>query len=236
MAVDAAGKPRRRVNGEASRQKILTAATEIAVDRGYEGTSIALVSKRSGLPASSIYWHFQDKDALIAAVIDRSFESWLSSTAYGEPVTGDGSVEERLEAMMRRTGTALLDSSDFLRLGLMLSLERRAEEPTARRRFLTVRAEAVERTISTFGTLFPELDNQDLRRLSTFTMAVADGLFINHEIHQGTSEALTHDTGEALAHDTSEALTQDTSEALAMFDLLAAAVLGAARRLGAAHP
>ena len=38
------------------------------------GTSIALVSERSGLPASSIYWHFEDKDALIAAVIERSFE------------------------------------------------------------------------------------------------------------------------------------------------------------------
>ena len=56
---------RRRVNGEASQQKILEAATEIAAERGYEGTSIGLVSERSGLPASSIYWHFKDKDALI---------------------------------------------------------------------------------------------------------------------------------------------------------------------------
>ena len=59
-------------NGEESRQKILDAATAIAGERGYDGTSIALVSERSGLPASSIYWHFKDKDALIAAVIERS--------------------------------------------------------------------------------------------------------------------------------------------------------------------
>ena len=64
---------RRRANGEESRQKILDAATEIAASRGYDGTSIALVSKLSGLPASSIYWHFADKDELIAAVIERSF-------------------------------------------------------------------------------------------------------------------------------------------------------------------
>lgn len=61
----------------ASREKILDAAAEIAGERGYEGTSINLISERSGLPASSIYWHFKDKDELIAAVIDRSGTSWL---------------------------------------------------------------------------------------------------------------------------------------------------------------
>jgi AcrR family transcriptional regulator len=81
-----ADKPRRRrVNGEVSQQRILDAATEIAAERGYEGTSIGLVSERSGLPASSIYWHFKDKDALIAAVIDHSFETWLSTVGSSEP-------------------------------------------------------------------------------------------------------------------------------------------------------
>ena len=63
----------KRADGELSRERILDAATEIAAERGYEGTSIALVSAKCGLPASSIYWHFKDKDDLIAAVIERSF-------------------------------------------------------------------------------------------------------------------------------------------------------------------
>ena len=57
----------------------LDAATEIAAERGYEGTSIGAVSAKCGLPASSIYWHFKDKDDLIAAVIERSFANWLRS-------------------------------------------------------------------------------------------------------------------------------------------------------------
>ena len=69
---------------------ILDAATEIAAERGYEGTSIALVSKKCGLPASSIYWHFKDKDDLIAAVIERSFGSGLSAWQIPE---GDGAEE-----------------------------------------------------------------------------------------------------------------------------------------------
>ena len=88
---------RRRADGEESRRRILDAAAEIAGERGYEGTSIATVSARSGLPASSIYWHFQDKDALIAAVIERSFERWLAAMSLPGPEAG--SPRERMTAM-----------------------------------------------------------------------------------------------------------------------------------------
>lgn len=70
---------KKRANGVESRQRILDAAVEIAGERGYEGTSIAAVSAKCGLPASSIYWHFKDKDDLIAAVIERSFDTWLAA-------------------------------------------------------------------------------------------------------------------------------------------------------------
>lgn len=211
MAENANRPRRRRINGEASQQKILDAATEIAAERGYEGTSIGLVSERSGLPASSIYWHFKDKDALIAAVIDHSFESWLAHAGGGTAEHAD-SVDEQLSTMMQRTAKALRESSDFLRLGLMLTLERRAEEPTARRRFLAVREEALARTIATFGRLFPELDADALRQLGTFTMATADGLFIVQEIEG------------------------DGADGFAGFEMLAAAVHGAAKHLVQAQP
>ena len=70
---------RTRANGEQSRQRILDAATEVATERGYDGTTISLVSKKSGLPPTSIYWHFTDKDDLIAAVIERSYQRWLAA-------------------------------------------------------------------------------------------------------------------------------------------------------------
>ena len=86
---------RKRADGELSRERILDAATEIAAERGYEGTSIALVSKKCGLPASSIYWHFKDKDDLIAAVIERSFAHWLA--AWQVPDEGD--APDRMKGM-----------------------------------------------------------------------------------------------------------------------------------------
>jgi AcrR family transcriptional regulator len=169
---------RRRADGEMSRNRILDAATEIAADRGYEGTSIALVSAICGLPASSIYWHFKDKDDLIAAVIERSFGSWLS--AWRIPETG--TPRERIVGIVMQIAKALLDSPDFIRLGLMLSLERRPVEPRAREMFLQTRELARRQLADAFRDFIPELDDADARTLLTYAMAGADGLFIAKEI------------------------------------------------------
>ncbi|MFI1917827.1 TetR/AcrR family transcriptional regulator [Nocardia sp. NPDC020380] len=169
---------RTRANGEESRRKILDAAVEVASERGYEGTSIATVSARSGLPASSIYWHFKDKDELIAAVIERSFGTWLAAVSIPD---GD-STRERVRAMAAQIAKSLLDSPDFLRLGLMLALERRPEEPTARTMFLKVRAQAVARMSEAIREFAPDLDDQAVHLLVTYGMAAADGLFIAKEL------------------------------------------------------
>ena len=81
-----------RANGVASRDAILDAAAKIAGDRGYDGTSFKLVSELSGLPASSIYWHFKSKDDLLAAVIDRSFKAWSAALDQAEPAPADATA------------------------------------------------------------------------------------------------------------------------------------------------
>jgi AcrR family transcriptional regulator len=199
-----------RAHGEESRQRILDAATQIAGERGYDGTSVALVSERSGLPASSIYWHFESKDQLIAAVIERSFDRWLERMHAWVPPRDGASREELFEAGIRRTAAALTDAPDFLRLGLMLVLERRPQEATARRMFLQVRERAYKGMVASYEAFFAgALDAADVRALATLTMAAADGLFIAHEV---------------------EPANVDLDEA---FRLLAEALLGAAKALSA---
>ena len=197
---------RKRAHGEESRQRILDAAAKIAGERGYEGTSIALVSERSGLPASSIYWHFEDKDHLIAAVIECSFNRWLENMRAWVPPRSGATREEEFSVAIRRTAQALTDAPHFLRLGLMLALERRPEEATARSMFLQVREQAFKGIVAAYEGFFAgALDARQVRSLATLTMAAADGLFIAHEVEQ-----------------------VNLSES---FELLAAALLGAAERL-----
>lgn len=169
---------RKRPDGELSRERILDAATEIAAERGYEGASIALVSAKCGLPASSIYWHFKNKDDLIAAVIERSFADWAK--AWKIPV--EGSARDRLAGMAMQIAKALLDSPDFIRLGLMLSLERRPVEPRARAMFIQVRTQTRHELADAMRGFTAGLSEAQIHQLVTYAIAGADGLFIAKEI------------------------------------------------------
>lgn len=169
---------RKRANGEESRLKILDATVEVASERGYEGTSIALVSKKCGLPASSIYWHFKDKDDLIAAVIERSFGSWLVAMTIPDCPT----PQDRVTEMSLQIARGLLETPDFLRLGLMLALERRPVEAKARVMFLDVRRDAHDRVAAAIEQFAPGLRPHSIALLTTYAIAAADGLFIANEI------------------------------------------------------
>jgi AcrR family transcriptional regulator len=173
---------KKRSNGEASRQRILDAAADIAGERGYEGTSINLVSERSGLPASSIYWHFKDKDELIAAVIDRSFTQRADALQQPVAVPGGATGEDVFRIGLQRTSRALAEFPDFLRLGLMLILERRPAEPTARARFIEARTVTSRRVGDAYRAYFPDLDADAISVLVTLTMALADGLFVASQV------------------------------------------------------
>ena len=172
---------KKRANGVESRQRILDATVEIAGERGYEGTSIAAVSAKCGLPASSIYWHFKDKDDLIAAVIERSFETWLTTVEL--PGEATGTPLERVTAVAADVARSLVDAPDFLRLGLMLALERRPTEPRGRTVFLQVRDVAAQKIAEALTELFPDLDDDAVRVLTVYTIAGADGLFVQRETH-----------------------------------------------------
>lgn len=173
----------KRANGISSRDAILEATARIAGERGYEGTTIKAVSERSGLPASSIYWHFKNKDELIAAVIDISFTTWVEGLRKGpERDLSDGDVRAGLIATFRHSARQLMAFPDFLALGLMLLLEHRPDEPAARVRFRQVRAETHKRISADLRRTFPELAAADADRIATLVLAASDGLFIAADV------------------------------------------------------
>src|ERR1700743_3945242 len=75
---------------------------------------------------------------------------------------------------------ALLDSPDFIRLGLMLALERRPVEPRARSMFLQTRAQTCDQLIHTMRGFAPELTGAQIHLLVTYPMAGPDRPFIPH--------------------------------------------------------
>jgi AcrR family transcriptional regulator len=196
----------RRPDGEQSRNRILDAATEIAAERGYEGTSIGAVSAKCGLPASSIYWHFKDKDDLIAAVIERSFTHWLSVWQLPDELLG----RDRIMEVAAGTAKAFMDSPDFLRLGLMLALEHRPVEPRARAMFVQVRKQALDALIQSIPDIMPGLTDDQARQVASYAIAGADGLFVAKEIGGDSVDllALFAIHGQAI-YDTALRMTQE---------------------------
>ena len=84
--------------------------------------------------------------------------------------------------MTTEIAKALMDSPDFIRLGLMLALERRPVEPRARAMFIHARQEALERSTAVFRELTPTLTDAQVQQLTIYAMAGADGLFIAKEV------------------------------------------------------
>ncbi|GAA3686446.1 TetR/AcrR family transcriptional regulator [Nonomuraea antimicrobica] len=56
--------------GAATRDKVLTIATRLFAERGYDDTSIETVLQESGLSRGALYHHYAGKEALFEAVLE----------------------------------------------------------------------------------------------------------------------------------------------------------------------
>jgi AcrR family transcriptional regulator len=56
--------------GEATRAQLITIATRLFAEHGYEGTSIEAVLREAGVSRGSLYHHFAGKEALYEAVVE----------------------------------------------------------------------------------------------------------------------------------------------------------------------
>ena len=61
---------RRQDRGQATRDQLVTEATRLFAERGFEATSVEAVLDAAGVSRGSLYHHFKSKDALFEAVLD----------------------------------------------------------------------------------------------------------------------------------------------------------------------
>jgi AcrR family transcriptional regulator len=69
------------------RAKILAAAAELFVERGHEGMSMRQLAERIGYTPATIYLHFENKDALLFALLDEGYRDFgeRMAAAAAEP-------------------------------------------------------------------------------------------------------------------------------------------------------
>ncbi|CAL9364161.1 TetR/AcrR family transcriptional regulator [Streptomyces sp. enrichment culture] len=81
------------------REAIITAATELFLDRGYDGTSLARIAEAAGVSKSTLFKQFPTKAALFEAIVAESWQRDADDDA-ARPRTGD--LRSGLTAIGRR--------------------------------------------------------------------------------------------------------------------------------------
>jgi AcrR family transcriptional regulator len=123
-------KTKRQEQGDRSREDILDAASRLMAARGVDGTSISALAKESGLPASSIYWHFGSKEGVLLAVVERGAEEFAKLTSL-DNLPRAGSPAEKVTWVLQQAARIIEESPEFLRLQTILLLSAPAGEANA---------------------------------------------------------------------------------------------------------
>ncbi|CUU57924.1 regulatory protein, tetR family [Parafrankia irregularis] len=100
---------RTRAQGADTRTRILEAAVQLFVERGYAGTSVRDIAERLGVTKAALYYHFSSKEMILEALIS-PFESGfaqLVELARRDPPPPPRAILEALTSLLVETGAVL---------------------------------------------------------------------------------------------------------------------------------
>jgi AcrR family transcriptional regulator len=156
---------RRHLDRDAKRAELVDAAETLMLRDGYGATSVAAIATRAGVASGAVYWYFDGKDELLAAVLGQRLERGTQELGR---IAAEG-VEERVLALLGRLDEVA---------PLTASVHERAQHSTAVAEMHLAFHRAVERMLSD-GFLDAGLDELDAKRASEAVMAVVDGIHLH---------------------------------------------------------
>ncbi|MDZ4370404.1 MAG: TetR/AcrR family transcriptional regulator [Phenylobacterium sp.] len=107
----------RQATLEARRQVIIDAAAACARRSGFHGASMAEIAQAAGLSVGQIYRYFENKEAIVAAIVARDIAEMQAWTT--EIQTRDGGLTD---AILAKCATAVSDHYDRDRAALDLEV------------------------------------------------------------------------------------------------------------------
>jgi AcrR family transcriptional regulator len=176
---------KRQVRGDTSRHEILRAAQRLIEAHGYDGMTISALARESGLPPSSIYWHFSSKEGVLLEFLRRSADYY---TVEPVSIDRDELPRERLKRRMRATAEAIVAHPVFLRNQLLLQLQDHELDAVAPE--LIGSRQLGRDTLA--GALAEAYDAQPqavrellVARLTDLGLAMCDGAFVSMQFEDG---------------------------------------------------
>jgi AcrR family transcriptional regulator len=175
--------------GSSSRDVILDAARTLITDKGYDGMAVSDLCARSGLPPSSVYYHFGNKLGVLAALLERTFDELHalfpnpSSFENREPV-------ERLETWFTAACDSLDRRPDYLRLLLAVSVIPYKDSETVGATVRRIREHAHASWVEALTPIFAPDGDEDgkalVEQLAVLGRATTDGLSVANSLDGAT--------------------------------------------------
>ncbi|MBW5485841.1 ScbR family autoregulator-binding transcription factor [Streptomyces bambusae] len=147
-----------------TREALVRAAAEVFAEQGFVTASIAAISRRAGVSAGGLHFHFENKAALALAVEDRAAEALRCVTVGGGGRAGGGSLQVLVDSS--HALMALLAGDVVVRAGFELSAESALarESGVDLRRQWRLWVEDVLRAAAREGSLADGVSPQDAAR------------------------------------------------------------------------
>lgn len=159
-----------RADARRNREALLTAAGELLGERG-ESVQIEEIAARAGVGVGTLYRHFADKDALIAAIVGRRFAAAADLARAAEE---NQDADEAFTALLTGYLDSVAGDSAFRRALLGPEEPRWEAIAPEKNAFRDVVARIVERAVRA-GVLRPDFGTDDFILITRGVMANMDG-------------------------------------------------------------
>lgn len=95
------------------RTRILDVAAALFLEQGYESTSLRQIADAAGMKAGSLYYHFDSKDDLLTAILERGIEVMHDAFDAAEEECRGAAPFDRLLAHVRAHLSALFEHGPY---------------------------------------------------------------------------------------------------------------------------
>jgi len=142
-----------------TREAILTSALRLFARHGMAGSSIDQIAQEAGITKGAIYWHFDSKDALFDAILERIRVRWTD--AVQAPLGAKTSAVARLQALFDGYASLFSETPEICLFMQRVLLEGDREFSPRVGRILTATARVIARILEdgkSKGELRPDLE------------------------------------------------------------------------------
>jgi AcrR family transcriptional regulator len=157
-----------------ARDRLLDIAEDLMSRRGYAGTSVSDIVGAAGVGPPTLYWHFNNKQGILAAVMERGAERWLRSLPRWDDVP-TGTPRERFITAIEIGGKGVADDPQFVRLLMLLALERGERDEAVIGTIRSIRRRSRAWMIGLLQAAWPPMPRAAAEGLAFKMMSFADG-------------------------------------------------------------